>query len=139
MYSTKEKLSHFQQLLAPDTSDADLQLLLEKAPANSNLTRYALSPTKNAEDILFDLLDVCTHDEIVRNRRDMIKDPKPKKATTPKKMATKAKAGKKGDFQKGKAQKKSSEEPADELPSSAELQKPVNASATENDSEKKSE
>ena len=147
MYSTKEKLGHFQQLLAQDASDADLQLLLEKAPANSNLTRYTLSPVKNAEDILFDLLDVCTHDEIVRNRRDRIKKPSAKRATTPKKAAAKGKAGKKENPKKGKVQKKSSEAPADgtkdtpscELPTSDELQKPASDSAAEDDSEKKSE
>ena len=70
MYSVKEKLSHFRQLSNQTAAEADLQLLTERAPVNSNLIRYGLSPTKNAEDILFDLLDVCTHDEIVRYRRD---------------------------------------------------------------------
>ena len=77
MYSTKEKLSHFRSLLAPDLADADLQLLKEKDSGNSNLVRFSLAPAKNAEDILFALLDVCTHDEIVRNRRDFIKPAAP--------------------------------------------------------------
>ena len=70
MYSVKEKLNHFRQLSNP--SVADLALLKDKSPGNSNLIRYGLAPSKNAEDILFDLLDVVTHDEIVRNRREFL-------------------------------------------------------------------
>lgn len=72
MYSVKEKLNHFRQLSSPSAAEADLALLKEKSPGNSNLIRYGLAPSKNAEDILFDLLDVVTHDEIVRNRREYL-------------------------------------------------------------------
>lgn len=72
MYSVKEKLNHFRQLSSPSAAEADLELLREKSPGNSNLIRYGLAPSKNAEDILFDLLDVVTHDEIVRNRREFL-------------------------------------------------------------------
>lgn len=72
MYSVKEKLNHFRQLLNPSVAEADLALLKDKSPGNSNLIRYGLAPTKNAEDILFDLLDVVTHDEVVRNRREYL-------------------------------------------------------------------
>lgn len=72
MYSVKEKLNHFRQLSSPSAAEADLDLLREKSPGNSNLIRYGLAPSKNAEDILFDLLDVVTHDEIVRNRREFL-------------------------------------------------------------------
>lgn len=72
MYSVKEKLNHFRQLSSPSAAEADLALLREKSPGNSNLIRYGLAPSKNAEDILFDLLDVVTHDEIVRNRREFL-------------------------------------------------------------------
>lgn len=72
MYSVKEKLNHFRQLSSPSAAEADLALLIEKSPGNSNLIRYGLAPGKNAEDILFDLLDVVTHDEIVRNRREIL-------------------------------------------------------------------
>lgn len=72
MYSVKEKLNHFRQLSSPSAAEADLALLREKSPGNSNLIRYVLAPSKNAEDILFDLLDVVTHDEIVRNRREFL-------------------------------------------------------------------
>ena len=72
MYSVKEKLNHFRQLSSPSAAEADLALLKEKSPGNSNLIRYGLAPSKNAEDILFDLLDVVTHDEIVRNRREFL-------------------------------------------------------------------
>lgn len=72
MYSVKEKLNHFRQLSNPSIAEADLALLKDKSPGNSNLIRYGLAPSKNAEDILFDLLDVVTHDEIVRNRREFL-------------------------------------------------------------------
>ena len=72
MYSVKEKLNHFRQLSSPSAAEADLALLKEKSPGNSNLIRYGLAPSKNAEDILFDLLDVVTHDDIVRNRREFL-------------------------------------------------------------------
>ena len=72
MYSVKEKLNHLRQLSSPSAAEADLALLREKSPGNSNLIRYGLAPSKNAEDILFDLLDVVTHDEIVRNRREFL-------------------------------------------------------------------
>ena len=78
MYSTKEKLIHFRQLVNPLAVEADLKLLHEKMPHNTNLIRYDLSPYKNSEDILFELLDVASHDEIVLHRREFfaIKDAK---------------------------------------------------------------
>ena len=70
MYSTKEKLHHFRQLANPLAAKADLRLLHEKNPQSTDFTRFDLAPQKNADDILFTLLDVAEHDEIVRNRRD---------------------------------------------------------------------
>ncbi|WP_028897816.1 hypothetical protein [Prevotella sp. HUN102] len=74
MYSEKEKLHHFRQLTNPLAAEADLALLHGKAPDSTNFTRYDLAPAKNAEDILFELLGVCGHDEIVRNRREFFAD-----------------------------------------------------------------
>ena len=70
MYSTREKLIHFNQLVNPQAVEADLTLLHEKNPQNTDFVRFDHAPEKNAEDILFALLDVCEHDEIVRNRRE---------------------------------------------------------------------
>lgn len=70
MYSTKEKLYHFRQLANPLAAEADLALLHEKNPQSTDFTRFDLAPRKNAEDILFALLDVADHDDIVRNRRE---------------------------------------------------------------------
>lgn len=70
MYSTKEKLNYHRQLSNPLAAEADLALLHEKSPQGTDFTRFDLAPQKNAEDILFALLDVGTHDEIVRNRRE---------------------------------------------------------------------
>ena len=74
MYSTKEKLYHFRQLANPLAAEADLALLHEKNPQSTDFTRFDLAPQKNAEDILFALLDVADHDEIVRNRREFAAD-----------------------------------------------------------------
>ncbi|WP_276815632.1 hypothetical protein [Segatella maculosa] len=70
MYSIKEKLYHFRQLANPLAAEADLALLHEKNPQSTDFTRFDLAPCKNAEDILFALLDVADHDDIVRNRRE---------------------------------------------------------------------
>lgn len=70
MYSAKEKLYHFRQLANPLAAEADLSLLHGKNPQSTDFTRFDLAPRKNAEDILFALLDVADHDNIVRNRRE---------------------------------------------------------------------
>lgn len=70
MYSTREKLIHFNQLVNPQAVEADLALLHEKNPQSTDFIRFDHAPEKNSEDILFALLDVCEHDEIVRNRRE---------------------------------------------------------------------
>lgn len=70
MYSTREKLIHFNQLVNPQAVEADLSLLHEKNPQSTDFVRFDHAPEKNSEDILFALLDVCEHDEIVRNRRE---------------------------------------------------------------------
>ena len=70
MYSAKEKLYHFRQLANPLAAEADLSLLHGKNPQSTDFTRFDLAPRKNAEDILFALLDVADHDDIVRNRRE---------------------------------------------------------------------
>lgn len=140
MYSTKEKLSHFRSLLAPDLADADLQLLKERNFDNSNLVRFSLAPTKNAEDILFALLDVCTHDEIVRNRRDFVKPTafnKPKsmkKAIGSKKGAGKKKTSKKTPGIQGESTVSS---PAEAQFTSEQSQKPATDSTSEGSSDQK--
>ena len=70
MYSTREKLIHFNQLVNLQAVEADLALLHEKNPQSTDFVRFDHAPEKNSEDILFALLDVCEHDEIVRNRRE---------------------------------------------------------------------
>lgn len=70
MYSTKEKLHHFNQLRNPLAAHADLELLRQKSPQNSNIDRFEFAPQKNFEDILFELLNFATHEEIVLHRRE---------------------------------------------------------------------
>lgn len=69
MYSVKEKLNYFRRLTNPLAAEADLALLQQKNPQSTDFVRFNLAPKKNADDILFALLDVCSHEEIVRNRR----------------------------------------------------------------------
>ena len=134
MYSTKEKLSHFRSLLAPNLADADLQLLKERNSDNSNLVRFSLAPTKNAEDILFALLDVCTHDEIVRNRRDFVKPTALNKAIGSKKGAGKKKTSKKTPGIQGESTVSS---PAEAQFTSEQSQKPATDSTSEGSSDQK--
>ena len=70
MYSTREKLIHFNQLVNPQAVEADLALLHEKIPQSTDFVRFDHAPEKISEDILFAFLDVCEHDEIVRHRRE---------------------------------------------------------------------
>ena len=70
MYSTREKLIHFNQLVNPQAVEADLALLHEKNPQSTDFVRFDHAPETNSDDILVALLDVCEHDEIVRNRRE---------------------------------------------------------------------
>lgn len=70
MYSTKEKLHHFNQLRNPLAAHADLELLRQKSPQNSNIERFEFAPQKNFEDILYELLNFATHEEIVLYRRE---------------------------------------------------------------------
>jgi len=68
MYSERERLIHHQQLLSKESAAADLQLLKEKNPKHPRLAEFSVSPKHHAGDILFELLKVCSRDEIVRNR-----------------------------------------------------------------------
>ena len=61
MYSTREKLIHFNQLVNPQAVEADLALLHKKNPQSTDFVRFDHAPEKNSEDILFALLDVCEH------------------------------------------------------------------------------
>lgn len=72
MYSSKEKIAHLRKLLNPDAANADLSLLKKLDSTNSEMARFENAPKRNAESILFALLDVASHEEIVAHRRQVI-------------------------------------------------------------------
>lgn len=94
MYSTKERIFHHQQLRNSAAAEADLSLLKKLAADNTYIVRYEVAPQRNADDILFELLGVATHEEIVSNRRNFEKQvaetqQAPKPAKKAKKTASK--------------------------------------------------
>ena len=72
MYSSKEKIAHLRKLLNPDAANADLSLLKKLDSTNGEMARFENAPKRNAESILFALLDVASHEEIVAHRRQVI-------------------------------------------------------------------
>lgn len=69
MYSIKEKNKHLRSLNAVQHAEKDLELLRRLDPRNDQLPSLSLSPRRNAERILYILLDVATAQEIRLNRR----------------------------------------------------------------------
>lgn len=69
MYSIKEKNKHLRDLNAVQHAERDLDLLRQLDPRNDQLPSLSLSPRRNAEKILYNLLDVATVEEIRLNRR----------------------------------------------------------------------
>lgn len=68
-YSFKEKQNHFRALRAEQHALADLALLEQKAPALPQLRKFKLLPVRHADEILYALLDVCSREQVVSNRR----------------------------------------------------------------------
>lgn len=87
---SKEKLDNFRKLRNSADALKDIALLKSKNPTLDRLNRYERNPSRYADEILYDLLDCCSADKIVSNRKDDKKETaKPKSG---KKMAVKAKA-----------------------------------------------
>jgi hypothetical protein len=72
MYGNKEKIKHLRALYAENHAEVDLELLKKHDPRNQNLILFEHSPKRNAEKILFTLLDFVTAEEIRNNRRKVI-------------------------------------------------------------------
>lgn len=110
--------------MAAQHAHNDLQLLKKVDPQNSQLDSFAAAPARNAEQILYTLLNCATAEEIRENRRgselaidkaeqatptkeepkevaEKKNRPKPKKAVT-KKPAAKKQAAKKSPSKKAK-------------------------------------
>lgn len=71
MYSFKEKSRILKELINPEYGEADLTLLRRLAPGDSLISSAENSPGRNAEAILFKLLDLTTREEIRLNRRNL--------------------------------------------------------------------
>lgn len=70
MQEVKNKLAMFNALRCDDSAAADLKLLAERCPQHPDMARFTFSPKRNADDILFALLDHATEDEILENRME---------------------------------------------------------------------
>ena len=70
MQEVKNKLAMFNALRCDDSVAADLKLLAERCPQHPDMARFTFSPKRNADDILFALLDHATEDEILEKRTE---------------------------------------------------------------------
>lgn len=71
MYNPKEKISHLRKLMAVEHAESDLQLLKEVDPQNSQIDSFAIATARNAEQILYTLLDFATAQQVRENRREI--------------------------------------------------------------------
>ncbi|MDD4698177.1 MAG: hypothetical protein PHR52_11655, partial [Fermentimonas sp.] len=69
MYNFKEKNKHLRNLNAANYAEVDLELLKKLDPRNQNISTFEHAPKRNAEKILYTLLDLTTAEEIRNNRR----------------------------------------------------------------------
>lgn len=70
MYSFKEKSRILKELSNPAAAEADISLLRRLAPGDALIASAENSPVRNAEAILFKLLDLTSREEIRLNRRE---------------------------------------------------------------------
>ena len=65
----KEKNKHLRDLHAPQHAQKDLALLKQIDPRNDQLPTFDHAPARNAERILYVLLDIANPEQIRNNRR----------------------------------------------------------------------
>ena len=70
MQEIKNKLAMFNALRCANLAATDLKLLAKRCPQHPDMARFMFSPERNADDILFSLLDHATEDEILENRTE---------------------------------------------------------------------
>ena len=70
MQEVKNKLAIFNALRCANLAATDLKLLAKRCPQHPDMARFMFSPERNADDILFSLLDHATEDEILENRTE---------------------------------------------------------------------
>lgn len=76
MYSRTDKIRHFNTLRKPSAAQKDFELLKKNNPSLSRLARYGRNPERYADDILYDLLDCSTAEDIEANRGTSTNDAK---------------------------------------------------------------
>ncbi len=74
MYSYKEKIKHYRDLSAPDHVLIDLEHLRKVDPRNEHLPSFENAPARNADKILYALLDLVSAEDIRNYRRQVILD-----------------------------------------------------------------
>lgn len=72
MYSFKEKMHHYNEIISEQHTDQDISLLKEKHP-NCYVLKSSFLGRKLAEEVLYNLLDVASREEIIDNRRRQAK------------------------------------------------------------------
>lgn len=109
---TKNKLYLFQRLRSNRHAAADFELLKTKAPGHKNIDKFSRNPQRYAFDILYDLLDVATEEEVLLNRQPK-EDGSSKTLTEPKAKTEKkpsSKTSKKKDKSKANSNNKKNPE-----------------------------
>ena len=94
MYSRREKIEHFDRLKDGEYAADDVKLLEQKMPSHPKLYRLKQFPQRYAHDILYALLDVCSAEEIEKNRKPVAGGSS--KASTKKNTSSKASTKKDG-------------------------------------------
>lgn len=102
MYSRREKIEHFDRLKGGEYAADDVKLLEQKMPSHPKLYRLKQFPQRYAHDILYALLDVCSAEEIEKNRKPAAGGSS--KASTKKNTSSKA-STKKGGSSKASTKK----------------------------------
>lgn len=113
--SFKEKQAIFSALQAAQHAEADVSLLEQKQPSNTKLRAYKKFATMKANEILYDLLEVATREEIVKNRRDFGKSAEQLAKEEAERIAAEKKAAEKAAKEEAKriAAEKAAAEKAD--------------------------
>lgn len=111
MYSRREKIEHFDRLKGGEYAADDVKLLEQKMPSHPKLYRLKQFPQRYAHDILYALLDVCSAEEIEKNRKPTAggsSKTSTKKDGSSKTSTKKASSGKKNTSSKASTKKEAS-------------------------------
>ena len=131
MYSRREKIEHFDRLKGGEYAADDVRLLEQKMPSHPKLYRLKQFPQRYAHDILYALLDVCSAEEIEKNRKPAAGGSS--KASTKKGGSSKASTKKGGSSKASTKKDGSSKASTKDEPSSDEGSSNISATETPDD------